>query len=48
MGLMSENFIFAYVGISVPLMINDVNLSYVAYGTLALVSSRFLSVVIVA
>jgi hypothetical protein len=47
MGLMSENFIFAYVGISVPLMINDVNLNYVAIGTLALVTSRFTSVVIV-
>lgn len=47
MGLMSENFIFAYLGISVPLMINDVNLNYVAIGTVALVASRFLSVIAV-
>lgn len=44
---MSENFIFAYVGISVPLMINDVNYNYVAIGCVALISSRFLSVVLV-
>jgi len=45
---MSENFIFAYVGISVPLMINDVNIYYVLIGIVALVVSRFSSVVIVA
>jgi hypothetical protein len=45
---MSENFIFAYVGISVPLMINDVNIYYVLVGIVALVTSRFLSVLIVA
>lgn len=45
---MSENFIFAYVGISVPLMINDVNIYYVLIGIVALVVSRFLSVLIVA
>lgn len=45
---MSENFIFAYVGISVPLMINDVNLWYVLIGIVALIVSRFLSVAIVA
>lgn len=44
---MSENFIFAYVGISVPLMINDVSLSYVLIGIIALVTSRYLSVAIV-
>jgi sodium/hydrogen exchanger 3 len=48
LGLMSENFIFAYVGISVPLMINDVNIYYVLVGIVALVTSRFLSVLIVA
>ena len=48
LGLMSENFIFAYLGISVPLMINDVNINYVLIGIVALVASRFLSVVIVA
>ena len=47
LGLMSENFIFAYVGISVPLMINDVSLSYVLIGIIALVVSRYLSVAIV-
>lgn len=44
---MSENFIFAYVGISVPLMINDVSISYVLIGIVALIVSRFLSVVII-
>lgn len=44
---MSENFIFAYVGISVPLMINNVNLAYVGIGVVALLASRFLSVAIV-
>ena len=47
LGIMSENFIFAYVGISVPLMINDVSLPYVLIGIIALLTSRFLSVVIV-
>ena len=45
---MSENFIFAYVGISVPLMINDVNIYYVLVGIVALVASRFISVIVVA
>lgn len=44
---MSENFIFAYVGISVPLMINDVNIYYVLIGIVALLASRLLSVMIV-
>lgn len=44
---MSENFIFAYVGISVPLMISDVNISYVMIGIVALITSRYLSVLIV-
>ena len=45
---MSENFIFAYLGISVPLMINDVNIYYVIIGIIALVVSRFVSVAVVA
>jgi sodium/hydrogen exchanger 8 len=48
LGLMSENFIFAYLGISVPLMINDINLWYVLIGIVALIVSRFTSVAIVA
>lgn len=45
---MSENFIFAYLGISVPLMINDVDIYYVLVGCVALVVSRFVSVVVIA
>jgi NhaP-type Na+/H+ or K+/H+ antiporter len=47
-GNISENFIFAYVGISVPIMISNVKFSLVLIGCVALVVSRAISVFIVA
>jgi len=43
-GNISENFIFAYVGISVPIMMENVKLSLVLLGIVALVVSRAISV----
>lgn len=44
MGNISENFIFAYVGISVPIMLENVKFSLVLLGCVALVVSRAVSV----
>ena len=43
-GNISENFIFAYVGISVPIMMENVKLSLVLLGCVALLVSRAISV----
>jgi NhaP-type Na+/H+ or K+/H+ antiporter len=43
-GNIFENFIFAYVGISVPIVLENVKLSLVLLGCVALLVSRALSV----
>ena len=43
-GNISENFIFAYVGISVPIMMDNVKFSLVLIGCVALVASRAVSI----
>ena len=47
-GYTCENFCFAYLGISVPLMINYVNPYMVLIGCVALITSRFFSIASVA
>ena len=47
-GKISENFVFAYMGISVPIMIDNVKISLIFCGIIALLISRFFSVLIVA
>jgi NhaP-type Na+/H+ or K+/H+ antiporter len=46
-GFISENFIFAYLGISIPLMWSNFNWQLVLIGCIALVVSRTASVMIV-
>lgn len=46
-GFISENFVFAYLGISIPLMWGDLNLPLVGIGCIGLIVSRAASVVIV-
>lgn len=41
---MSENFLFCYLGISIPLTITNAKLSLIIVGIIALLVSRFLSV----
>ena len=43
-GNIGENFVFAYVGISVPIMIENVKLPLVLIGCLALFVSRAVSI----
>ena len=43
-GNISENFIFAYVGISVPIMINDMKVDLILLGIVSLVTSRAISI----
>lgn len=43
-GNLSENFVFAYVGISVPIMINNLKIELVLIGCFALVVSRAISI----
>jgi NhaP-type Na+/H+ or K+/H+ antiporter len=40
----SENFVFCYLGISIPLMITDVKPSLIVVGIVALMVSRFVSI----
>ena len=47
-GYIWENFCFAYLGISIPIMISSVDLRMVLVGCGALIFSRFISVTIVA
>ncbi len=42
----SENFVFCYLGISIPLMITDVKPSLIVVGVIALMVSRFVSIFI--
>lgn len=42
----TENFVFAYLGLCIPLMIDSLNLYHVGAGLIALLVSRFLSVII--
>ena len=41
---MSENFVFCYLGITIPIMLDDVKPSLIIVGIVALLASRFLSV----
>jgi NhaP-type Na+/H+ or K+/H+ antiporter len=41
---MSENFLFCYLGISIPLMMDNVKISLIIVGVIALMVSRFLSI----
>ncbi len=43
-GNISENFVFAYVGISVPIMMDNFKFSLVLIGCIALVVSRAISI----
>lgn len=43
-GNISENFIFAYVGISVPIMMDNVKFSLVLIGAVGLLVSRAISI----
>lgn len=47
LGFISENFVFAYLGISIPLMMVNLQWPLVAIGCVALLVSRFVSVFIV-
>jgi len=47
-GYICENFVFAYLGISIPLMLKYVNLYGVIVGIVSLVSSRLISVMVIA
>jgi len=43
-GNLSENFVFAYVGMSVPIMTTNLKLDLVVIGCVALVLSRAISI----
>jgi NhaP-type Na+/H+ or K+/H+ antiporter len=43
----TENFIFAYLGICIPLLVEEINFAHVGAGLLAFVISRICSVMIV-
>ena len=46
-GNLSENFVFAYVGISAPIMLQEVKFSLVFIGIIALLVSRGVSIFVV-
>jgi len=43
-GNISENFVFAYVGISIPIMLSNIKISLVIIGCVSLVISRAISI----